>query len=143
MQHKIKLSQSEVREIFDYFIARNTDYDGRRNNRRDSVMPRRAFANAVSAYADYPRIAGALDVDRTNIYHYTKTHKQNMIYTDYQDLYSDAVVCVAKFIEGNMTSADEGIMVDIKNLRLEVAELKAKLNKMKGIVGKQVRLLAN
>jgi hypothetical protein len=143
MIHKVKMNEDEVAEIWNYFITRNSKYSEVKSNKPESVLPRRAFVNAVNAYASYPVIGEVLDMDRASCYHYRRTHEGSMIYQDYRDLYSDAVLCVNKFIKGDVLSEDDAVMKDIQQLRDEVAMLRGKLSALKEIVGKQVELFVD
>ena len=143
MEHKVKMSAYELTEIWDYFIARNSQYSAEKSNKPESVMPRRAFVNAVNKYTTYPEIGECLGIDRATSYHYRRTHEGSMIYQDYRDLYSDAVLCVNKFIQGDLMNADTAIYDDLQRLRDEVAMLRGKLLKLKEFVGKQVELFVD
>lgn len=143
MEHKIKINQSELTTIWDYFIARNTKYSNEKSHKPESVMPRRAFVNAVHKYSSYPEIGGSLDMDRASAYHYRRTHDGCMIYQDYRDLYADAVLCVSKFVKGDLFNADDAMIKDIQELRAEVLELRSKLLRLKEYVGKQVELFVD
>ena len=143
MEHKVKMNAYELTEIWEYFITRNSQYNAEKSNKPESVMPRRAFVNSVNRYTTYPEIAECLGIDRATSYHYRKTHDGNMIYQDYRDLYSDAVLCVNKFIKGDLMDADTAIYEDLQKLRDEVAFLRGKLLKLKEIVGKQVELFVD
>lgn len=143
MEHKVKMNCYELTEIWDYFIARNSKYSAEKSNKPESVMPRRAFVNAVYKYTTYPEISDCIGVDRATSYHYRKTHDGNMIYQDYRDLYADAVLCTNKFIKGDLLDSDTAIFEDLQRLRDEVAMLRGKLLKLKEIVGKQVELFVD
>lgn len=143
MIHKVKMDQEEVLEIWNYFIARNSKYSAERSNKPESVLPRRAFVNAVIKYTTYPAAGAALDVDRATCYHYVKTHQSGMIYQDYRDLHSDAVLAVNRFITGDVINEDDALLKDIQELRDEVAMLRGKLSALKEIVGKQVELFVD
>ena len=143
MEHKIKMGAHELTEVWEYFMARNSNYDASKSNKPESVMPRRAFVNAVTKYTSYPEIAECLGIDRSTSYHYRKTHDGSMIYQDYRDLYSDAVLCVNKFIKGDIMDSDTAIFEDLQRLRDEVAMLRGKLLKLKEFVGKQVELFVD
>lgn len=143
MEHKVKMNCYELTEIWDYFIARNSQYSSEKSNKPESVMPRRAFVNAVYKYTTYPEISDCIGVDRATSYHYRKTHDGNMIYQDYRDLYADAVLCTNKFINGDLLDSDTAIFEDLQRLRDEVAMLRGKLLKLKEIVGKQVELFVD
>ena len=143
MEHKVKMNCYELTEIWDYFIARNSKYIAEKSNKPESVMPRRAFVNAVYKYTTYPEISDCIGVDRATSYHYRKTHDGNMIYQDYRDLYADAVLCTNKFIKGDLLDSDTAIFEDLQRLRDEVAMLRGKLLKLKEFVGKQVELFVD
>jgi hypothetical protein len=143
MIHKVKMDQYEVSEIWNYFIARNSKYSAVKSNKAESVLPRRAFLNAIIKYTTYPVVGDVLDMDRASLYHYRKTHEGSTRYQDYRDLHSDAVLCVNRFITGDVINEDDALLKDIQELRDEVAMLRGKLSALKEIVGKQVELFVD
>lgn len=112
-------------EIGKLIIAADTFFKGENSltNHRKNVLARAAFANAFEKYFKVVDIASVLGRDHSSVVHYKKTHKGNMMYKDYADLFKQA-----EYVRESILGDEIDAQLTIEDMLTTINKLKTKLS---------------
>lgn len=140
MEQTFILKEKELYEIVEYYGSRNKSFTFDRTRKREAVLSRGAIVNALIRHTNQEVLGAILGIDRTTCYHYIKTHDNNMRYSDYRELFEEAVYCKNKMLTGAF-NAETALFEDYESLRFENSQLRAKLNRVQRILSESTLAL--